>query len=166
LQTCLYKNLGAFPDKVFSYHAFRGCYDGFPDSIYVDGRLEEATCPFSYENTSYSVPGFKIDTLCLAFDWKDAIIQNLVRSSFQNEVVYEKWERCCQNAINCCNEMVNLYNSNEKIVDNCPAVWDGWTCFEPTLAGQKVKKTCPSYAYNEKQPSCDCELFKNLKAFI
>lgn len=153
-QTCLYKDLQPLPEKIFSYHGFWGCYDNFNALSYSE-RIKSDNCMIYLENEPYIVPGVYLNNSCIPFDWKNESIKSLVRSSMLSNSTFSKWEKCCQNAINCCSEMVNLHMKNGG--ERCPAIWDGWTCYEPSKREQVVKKVCPPYSYANKDPKCHCE---------
>ena len=55
-----------------------------------------------------------------------------------------RWKDCCTNAVRCCERQTankSLYLSKPV----CPSTWDGWACFDDTVAGATVKTPCPNF---------------------
>lgn len=151
------------PKEIFTYFGNWGCYDYHREGLFFGGRLIVIGCPVTVGNESYSVPGIKTSNECVPFDRKRRVLRDAVRRSFESRATFKKWERCCQDAISCCNAMLN---SEEGTESSCPSVWDGWSCFaqsEPTI---KVEQVCSPYAYSANGPRCHRKSNYLIKAFF
>lgn len=80
----------------------------------------------------------------------------------------ERWKECCTAAIACCNRQLQQSRETARIPRHngsldltrgvtwsgaqeargqryCPRTWDGFSCFEHTLANTTASVTCPSF---------------------
>lgn len=83
---------------------------------------------------------------------------NLSKTFLTNNMV-QKWEECCQDAVDCCVNYLshsdqpissgnNWLPSSEKTSEQCPRTWDGWTCWPSDVSkGVTVEKPCPAHIY-------------------
>ena len=89
----------------------------------------------------------------------------IIRATFKEEAIYEKWRTCCQAAVDCCqNNAKHLpvsRNSQGQLLDEpqprdqCPATWDGLTCWNPSPAAKMTEVECPRYVYMlDFEPAC------------
>lgn len=62
---------------------------------------------------------------------------------FENTV-----RECCEAAQSCCDNKLQ-YDHKSTHIGQCPATWDGWTCFEQSKPGI-VRATCPDYAFGQR----------------
>lgn len=66
----------------------------------------------------------------------------------------DKWTACCEAADKCCSRLQEV----QPNPDACPALWDGWECWDETQPGNVVLATCPHYIYSSaSEHSCDCK---------
>ncbi|XP_055712020.1 calcitonin gene-related peptide type 1 receptor-like isoform X2 [Phlebotomus papatasi] len=146
---CRYRN-DDFSEEIFSIFADFGCYKYTQKKFFIDGGLFRniSTCLFD----AYKLPGIILDDKCEVFHHNNSRIQYLVRESFVNEVYFERWVDCCEDALQCCQKMQQ--SEQEDGSDLCPALWDGWTCFSSAPAGTTVEYPCPIYAYSGQGPKC------------
>ncbi|XP_069191025.1 calcitonin gene-related peptide type 1 receptor-like [Procambarus clarkii] len=49
---------------------------------------------------------------------------------------------------------------NMVVSCNCPNTWDGWQCWPATPPNTQLRRSCPSYIYHGKGPSCAKEASK------
>lgn len=54
------------------------------------------------------------------------------------------WKICCDAAEKCCHRHWNMGSSSPK-PGYCPRTWDGFGCFDDTLAGIRAHLDCPEY---------------------
>ena len=50
-----------------------------------------------------------------------------------------------------------LYECHYSILTGegyCPAIWDGYTCFNKAQAGSVQHEACPSFMYSTSPPTC------------
>lgn len=104
------------------------------------------------------MPGFVVDNECVAFDHRTKSIRKLVQSSLTNST-FIKWQRCCSEALECCESMITNYQV-ENFFNTCDNHWDGTSCFSDTFPDQRVKKLCPHQMMKHEDSHCPREFFK------
>lgn len=92
---------------------------------------------------------------CIPFDHRSYSISDLVQSSMTNEA-YERWKKCCEDAINCCTSMIENFHG-ENFFNNCDAHWNGFSCFDETDSGKMIKMECPYHKTRNDHNRCECE---------
>lgn len=114
---------------------------------------------------------------------KRALLPNethLIRETFKDESIYDKWRACCRHAVDCCldnwKHLPTTTNSLGQLVDRyprtqCPATWDGLTCWQNSPAGQLAWRECPRHVYFLSfEPACtghvSKQCFANASWFI
>ncbi|CAG9802842.1 unnamed protein product [Chironomus riparius] len=142
-------NDAIFNPKVFHNNAYWKCYENFSDK----NRLQKVYCLVEHDALNFTVPGFVIREQCVPFDYRSSSISELVQSSLSNET-YALWIKCCHDAENCCNQMMNNFQG-ENFFSTCDAHWDGTSCFMETNPGDFVKMPCPHYI--KKYDDSECE---------
>lgn len=115
-----------------------------------------------------------MNEICIPFRHTSEEIISNVMSSFQNELIVQRWIDCAEDALACCRNVLHQYIDEGIlsivsiwasfvllrlecmfIVENsCPPTWDGWTCFERATAGSIIKKQCSPYSYIAQPPRC------------
>lgn len=73
-----------------------------------------------------------------------------------NIKIYEQWRKCCEDALNCCEKMVENHQG-ENFFGTCDAHWNGFSCFQETEGGSEVKKSCPYSMVKNDYSQCECE---------
>ncbi|XP_063909307.1 calcitonin gene-related peptide type 1 receptor-like [Zophobas morio] len=145
-----------FTSEIWDFWTGYYCYNYTPDF-----RLN-----FRYTNiTGYILNGSQIpvalipdeETQYFSFHYKDPTSLQYLRKSFQTDHFFGLWINCCEEASDCCeNSMTdeNVYPTEEY---PCPAIWDGWTCFDPAKAGTIQKETCSKQAYSTESDVCELQ---------
>lgn len=155
IQGCLLADQ-TFPESIFPSHACWKCYENLIDK----GRLIKVGCKIIHERQNYTVPGFVVDADCVPFDHRDKSISALVQRSLTNST-FEKWQKCCNEAINCCHMMIKSYQV-ENFLNTCDAHFsiDG-NCFLDTRPGMNVKKMCPFHLTRYDSSKCNRKFIFN-----
>nr|XP_027205369.1 calcitonin gene-related peptide type 1 receptor-like [Dermatophagoides pteronyssinus] len=84
----------------------------------------------------------------------DPILKDLA-----NELFVDKILQCCQDAHDCCQRMLNT-TIDDNHIGQCPMIWDGWSCWDPTEPNTIGKNICPDMSllafedYYDNIPSC------------
>ncbi|CAL4070506.1 unnamed protein product, partial [Meganyctiphanes norvegica] len=91
------------------------------------------------------------------FDHSDSESWPIVRQSLINAQEADKLDDCCNDAANCCLQMLQTpsqkQTSDEDTSPLCPRTWDGWSCFPDASTGDVLEFDCPVYAYTAT-PKC------------
>jgi hypothetical protein len=116
--------------------------------LFVGGRLDIVECSHGNEK----VPGIMINGGCQVFSSENSDVLTLVEKSFESDSTFARFLTCCDTALNCCHE--TLMNSSNK-PGYCPAVWDGWGCYDETRFNTVEEQVCPIFAYSSKPPRCN-----------
>lgn len=89
-----------------------------------------------------------------------------IRTTFKTERTFGQWQKCCEQAVDCCREnsvyLPSTRDSSGKLIDDaqghrdvCPATWDGLSCWPDSPAGRLAKHDCPRHVYFlEFMPIC------------
>lgn len=136
---------------MFAIHANWGCYDYTREDFFLGGKLKVVGC--NYQN--YTVPGIVKDEVCVPFDFNSNTIQDAILNSFMSKLMTQRWQRCCNDAQDCCQ---NILQKDVNKLNSCPPIWDGWTCFSSGSAGITEKTVCSAYAYSSSEPRCNRKL--------
>uniref|UniRef100_T1KR86 G-protein coupled receptors family 2 profile 2 domain-containing protein n=1 Tax=Tetranychus urticae TaxID=32264 RepID=T1KR86_TETUR len=79
---------------------------------------------------------------------------NHLGSTFLLPPMFQKWQDCCEQAVDCClkylrhDKRLNQYESEIAYQPSCPVTWDGWSCWpEEVQAGTVVETECPDHIY-------------------
>ncbi|GAB0087176.1 hypothetical protein DMENIID0001_014560 [Sergentomyia squamirostris] len=147
---CRYRNDGEFPEPIFSVYAAFGCYKYTQKSVFINDEIFENITACTVDG--YRVPGVIIDGECLRFQHNNTKIQDLVRRTFVAETYFDRWIDCCEDAVACCGKISS--NISKDDAGGCPAVWDGWSCFDTAPLGTVVEHPCPIFAYSGQGPQC------------
>ncbi|XP_059618563.1 corticotropin-releasing factor receptor 2-like isoform X2 [Phlebotomus argentipes] len=147
---CRYRNREALPEGIFSLFADSGCYKYTQKKFFIDNGLSKNITSCSINGNA--VPGIIVDSRCQVFHHNNSLIQDLVQKSFVSDTYFLRWLQCCEDALQCCRETSG--ENAEGNLGQCPAVWDGWTCYSSVAAGTVVEKPCPTYAYSGSGPQC------------
>lgn len=146
-------------EEIFSHFACWKCYE----NLRTNGKLVKVNCRIQHDDEFFSVPGFVIgDDGCVPFDHRTKSISELVQSSLTNSS-FERWSRCCNDAVKCCESMIENYQV-ENFFNTCDGHWDGSSCFLDTFPDKSVKKTCPYRLTKNEKSKCEREL-KNRNLF-
>ena len=84
--------------------------------------------------------------------------EGAIRSSLRTDKAVDKWTSCCRQALQCCQSQLNLSHSTRHYAGGdvgapaCPALWDGWQCWQPTRANEIAYAACPHYIYFDTEP--------------
>lgn len=69
---------------------------------------------------------------------------------------FKQWKKCCEDALNCCDEMINNQRG-ENFFNTCDTHWNGFSCFNEADPGMRVEKTCPYHLTKYDTSHCECE---------
>lgn len=69
----------------------------------------------------------------------------LFKPNFKKEEFFSDWKNCAKSAVKCCEESMTPENICPTHKFPCPAIWDGFSCFNPAEAGRVVEQICPAY---------------------
>lgn len=139
------------PQRIFPNFACWRCYENFKTSV----KLVEVNCRIYHDGEYYSVPGFVTDDGCVPFDHRTKSINSLVQSSLSSET-YERWQRCCNGAVECCESMIRNYQV-ENFFNTCDGHWDGNSCYVDTFPDKTVERGCPHRMVKEETSKCPRE---------
>jgi hypothetical protein len=114
-------------------------------------------CLVQHDHLNFTVPGLSVNNECVPFDHRSSSISAIVQSSLSNET-FERWNMCCDEAHNCCEQMIENYRG-ENFFNTCESHWDGLNCFHESFPGTIVDKECPYRLKRIDESSCKCELF-------
>lgn len=62
-----------------------------------------------------------------------------------NEDECERWKACCRRGTACCKRQLRNTTKARQKGRYCQRVWDGWSCWDDTAAGDTVYQPCPNY---------------------
>lgn len=127
------------------------CYE----SLKSYGRLAKVNCKVKLDDETYSVPGFVVDNDCVPFNHRTKTISALVQSSLTNST-FIKWQRCCNEAVECCESMIRNYQV-ENFLNTCDNHWDGVSCYRDTFPDESVKQLCPHQMTKHETSKCPRE---------
>jgi hypothetical protein len=144
-------NDAIFSQKVFHNNACWKCYENLTEK----GRLQKVYCLVSHDSLNFTVPGFLIGDKCVAFDYRSSSISELVQSSVSSEV-FQLWNKCCKEARECCERMIDNYQA-ENFFNSCDPHWDGYNCINETLPGGSESMSCPFIMRKNDDSECECE---------
>ncbi|XP_074658696.1 calcitonin gene-related peptide type 1 receptor-like [Tubulanus polymorphus] len=63
----------------------------------------------------------------------------------------ENWKLCCTKADECCERQKQFPPKSDN--QYCKRTWDGYTCWDDTLAASAVHKPCPNFMYTIDRPA-------------
>lgn len=134
--------------SIFPYFACWKCFETFR----TNRKLSKVNCQVQLDNVSYAVPGFIVDDQCVPFDHRSNSISRLVQSSL-SDALFERWRRCCSDALECCELMVRDF-STENFFNSCENHWDGQNCYLDTFPDNTVYKLCPHQMTKFDESQC------------
>ncbi|XP_069111912.1 calcitonin gene-related peptide type 1 receptor-like isoform X2 [Argopecten irradians] len=76
-------------------------------------------------------------------DTNNASSMNIICETMDREKC-KWWKTCCDEAVKCCQRQIDMGSSSPK-PGHCPRTWDGFGCFDDTLAGSRAYVDCPVY---------------------
>ncbi|XP_055680904.1 corticotropin-releasing factor receptor 2-like isoform X2 [Lutzomyia longipalpis] len=151
---CRYRNEGIFPESIFSVYADFGCYKYTQQKLLINGGIFRKFPKCSPTFNGHRLVGILLDGKCQVFHHNNTRIQELVKETFISEAHFDRWLECCEEAAQCCREIGQESVEEKNNEEHCPALWDGWTCYDAVPAGSIVEKSCPIYAYSGQGPQC------------
>lgn len=144
-------------EDIFPNFACWKCYESFKTSR----RLVKVNCRILRDDVYYSVPGFVVEDGCVPFDHRTKSISKLVQSSLTNST-FERWNRCCSDAVDCCETMISSYQV-ENFLSTCDNHWDGSSCYHDTLPFETVRKVCPYQKIKNEHSKCNRKFLRSFK---
>ncbi|KAJ6636952.1 Calcitonin receptor [Pseudolycoriella hygida] len=149
---CRYRE-SPYPESIFSIFASWGCYGYTRSDMFVGGVIRKTDCLVESEvnQGNYMVPGILVNESCIPFRHTTKEIISKVMTSFQNEVIVQRWINCTEDALHCCRDVLHVYHDEEN---TCSPTWDAWSCFDRAAVGLTVKKPCSMYSYIAQPPRC------------
>ncbi|KAJ9576078.1 hypothetical protein L9F63_007043, partial [Diploptera punctata] len=98
----------------------------------------------------------------LEFDFSDVNSVKALGNTFLSSSTTDKWIDCSKAGYQCCQNMDkdSVMNPEEG---HCPAIWDGYTCFNEAQNGSIQNEACPSFMYSSSPPTC--QQYNNKECF-
>lgn len=158
---CRYRDLEV-PKEIFQFYASWGCYIYTRPDFFKTTPIELETCTLYGRSTNYSVPGLKHGggKYCHPFHYTSKYVLRQVEKSFGSNRTLSRWIECTNEAEECCSEVMDDDDVDVAVENHCPSVWDGWSCFHSTPAGQNYKLPCTRFAYGNEPPRCNHYSYK------
>ena len=138
-------------EHIFNNFACWKCYETYK----LNKKLVKVNCRVQLNDENYTVPGFVVEDECVPFDHRTKSISKIVQSSLTSSS-FERWRRCCNEAVECCNIMIRNYQA-ENFFSTCDNHWDGMRCYLDTLPGVTVQMTCPHQMTSFDDSKCTRE---------
>ncbi|KAF5281478.1 hypothetical protein FQA39_LY17771 [Lamprigera yunnana] len=155
LKLCRYRDEGLFPPNIWKWRTGEGCYSFFQDS-WFSNRINISTTRIYNESYNCTFPIGYISTLnrLITFDYENDKYSDLISASFSSPLYYSKWRECSENAIICCNSVMDIENIYPSSDYPCPTTWDAWSCFTSTKNNSINKQPCHKYISSSEDVPC------------
>lgn len=139
---------------LWNYRAGFMCYNYTNSARFVEKYAYDINYHFLCNGTEYTLPVALVDDKTIAvYHYKESESLNLLRNSFMSQEVFDNYVKCCRDAEDCCDNVMtneNIVNSKEE----CPVVWDAWSCFPKTPVNTNATLPCSSQAYQSPDKVC------------
>ncbi|XP_030754630.1 calcitonin gene-related peptide type 1 receptor-like [Sitophilus oryzae] len=138
------------------------CYNYTNSARFTTKNDYNTSFPFYWPKykANITLPISKINSSHIAlFDYRDTDSLALLRESFKSDEVFVNYVKCCQEAENCCQNVMT--NENIRADDeSCPVIWDAWSCFPRTPVDTTTYLPCSSQAYQSPEKVCTLQSSK------
>jgi hypothetical protein len=139
-----------YPREIWNFWTGYLCYD-YTNTYRLNFKYE--FIPINLNN--FTIPGSEInETTYFVYDYLDEHSLPFIQRSFKTQHFFEMWRDCAQEAVDCCDDVMNdenIYNTTEY---PCPTIWDGWSCFSGAKAGTIQELPCSKQAYSTESDVC------------
>ncbi|XP_057667618.1 corticotropin-releasing factor receptor 1-like [Diorhabda carinulata] len=142
--------------QLWNYFAGYYCYN-YTNSARLLKRYEIVSNEIIFNNETIKIPMALVGpNITASFNYKIQQDAEYIKQSFKNDDMFTNYLSCCQEAEDCCNNVMN----NENIIyssTHCPVIWDAWSCFPRTPVNTTAKLPCSSQAYQSPEGVCILE---------
>ncbi|XP_063241422.1 calcitonin gene-related peptide type 1 receptor-like [Bacillus rossius redtenbacheri] len=145
----------ALPTEVFPLHAGYRCLSYNDRRVFVGDEIPAAAaCSIEGLGLDGIYPCYQRGNGSLAFDPSDEEAYRALAARFKKGSDAARWRRCYEAARRCCARIVTPRGA-ERDPSRCPALWDGWDCWDSAPEDSYEDSYCKEYIYSaDAAPSC------------
>ncbi|XP_066156285.1 corticotropin-releasing factor receptor 2-like [Euwallacea fornicatus] len=149
---------GNYYSQLFwNYYVGFLCYNYSNNARFTNKYKSDMTYDFTCNGNDFRLPVALVNDSTIAlYDYKEAESADLLRKSFKSEELFNNYLKCCKEAEDCCSQFMTDTNIISTR-DECPVVWDGWSCFPNTAVNTTKTLQCSSQVYESPDNVCTLE---------